>query len=194
MKPQGILVIQNWGSPWRIHPNPLPLDVMPFPLKKIWKRYRGLGGALGWPDIGRPTPHLIDGLASMDAIEDCRTYWENSKKKYPNNRIHFLAIGDVDESEGTRFIFLGYECGIINEYDNYSAIQNDLLLRHFQELEIFQRQLNKNLLFPSSVEAEAFLAKRRELLKQGYDLETDEDEFYPIPIYAIAPVKRKGLK
>ena len=163
----------------------------PYPYKEIWRKHRGVGGEIGWPDIGSPTPQLVNGLASIDSFVSCRKYWEVAKKKYPRARINMIAVGEVEDNNDVHFFFLGYDCGIMDEHDNYSAIQNDLLFRTFQELEPFQRLLNKNLLFSSPIDAEAFLVKRRELLKQGYDLETDDNEFYSIPIYSIAPNRRK---
>jgi hypothetical protein len=154
--------------------------------KEIKHKYRGVGGQHAWPDIGNPPPPLIDGLASVDSIVFCRAYWEVAKKKYPRDQINLVAIGDVEANNEVRFAFLGYDCGCYeSEYNHFSSVLNDLLFMTIKDFEPFHHLLNKNLLFFSYVEAEAFLAKRKILLMQGYPLETDETEFSVIPIYAI---------
>jgi len=179
---KGILVIQNVGGFCHLE---IPYKAS-YPYKKVWKKYRGVGGGFTWPDIGEPTPQLADGLAPVESLAYCRKYWGIAQRKYPRDRINLLAVGDVKDNDNARFVFLGYDCGIIDEYNNFSAILDDLIYRIFHELLPFQHALNKNLLFSSPVDAEAFLVKRQELLRQGYPLETDEDEFSVIPIYSIA--------
>jgi len=190
MKPQGILVIKNLNGCLRDNSNSAPPYVLSYPIQEIWENYHGVGGDIGWPDIGSPTPCLIDGLASVDSIISCWEYWETAKTKYPDDKVNLLAIGDVEKCNNFRFIFLGYDCGDINEYDNFSAILDDLIIRKFPEFALFNYLLNKNLLFSSLTDAKAFLAKRQELLRQGYPLETDDNEFYPIPIYSITSINK----
>ena len=157
-------------------------------------QYHGIDG-LAWPDIQKPIPKLINGLAPLNEYYSSLEYYKNAKKQYPYSRFFLLAIGDLknDEGlyEGLRFFFLGYDCGCYeSEYNNFSTLMQDLLLKNFEELEPYRRLLNKHLLFSSIHDAENFCIKRNKLLEQGYPMETDEDGFHPIPIYTIAPKQR----
>jgi hypothetical protein len=187
MNAQGLLVIQNLSHPSRLQTLGEEPHVLCYPsYGEIWHRYRGVGGRHAWPDIGSPPPPLVNGLAPVDAIESCRVYWEAAKKKYPRDKINLVAIGDVEANNEVQFAFLGYDCGYYeSEYNHFSAVLNDLLFLIVKEFEPFQHLLNKNLLFQSHVEAEAFLEKRKSLLMQGYPLETDETSFSTIPIHSI---------
>ena len=181
MIPTGILVIKNISG----YNNPQIPYTAPYPFKDVWKKYRGIGGEIGWPDIDNPKPPLINGLASFSSFMSCYKFWEKAKKKYPRDKINLLAIGEVEKCDDLRFIFLGYDCGFISEFDNFSAISDDLIFRNFFELEPFRRLLNKNMLFSTFIEANIFLEKRKKLLEQSYPLETDDNEFSPIPIFSI---------
>ena len=181
MNHKGILVIKN-SEP----PNTgidAPCEVI-CPFEKAFGKYRGINGD-PWPEIDLPKPDLADGLASLDDFTSCREYWNKAKEIFPNDKIDLLAIGNVEERDDLQFSFLGYDCGWYEEYSNFSALQNDLLFGGFKELESFHCFLNKNLLFTSRHDVDAFLARRYELFLKGYPLETYDFEYYAIPIFSI---------
>jgi hypothetical protein len=146
----------------------------PFTYAQIHQMYKGIEGE-AWPEIGIPTPLLKDGLASIDDASFCTQYWRFLLQKYPSSTINYLLVGDTNASQEDGYEFIGFDCGYyLSEYNNFSAIYNDVIIRPLDGLQAFRDKLNQHLLFDNVKDANSFLMLRDKLCKDGMPLEDDE--------------------
>jgi hypothetical protein len=181
LKNNCILIIKNSIHHW--HKTHQYAQGVLLSYQKINQMYLGVEGE-AWPDIAMPLPRLQDGLAYFDEIEECETYLKTAKSIFRTDVVNFLLIGDSKVEEILGFQFAGYDCGYyLGEYNNYSALYDDLVVRTIDELSSFKLKLNSHLLFTSVDDAQAFLGVRKRICCSNTLLETDEESVV-LPIYS----------
>jgi hypothetical protein len=99
-----------------------------------------------------------------------------------STRIEFaiLICIEIDKKEKSIKLdncsLVGYDYGILlDKYELYSSVLQEILFGHIDELMLFKDQLNNNYLFSTFEKAEQFAQKHHQLLLEGKDVEIEDD-------------------
>ena len=176
----GVLLVErvNWWAEGRSRRGFQP--AVPVSQHELLHRYRGIDGR-PWPDElciasapgGVAPVQEWETLAALVANDTARIY-----------DLLFVAIPPGPISPPIGAAFLGFDVGILDEYNDYSSVFHEVICGSIPELREYATRLNDALLFGERADADAYLRLHGELRTRGADVE--DDDCLTIAIYGEA--------
>lgn len=124
-------------------------------IRKDILRYRGFDGI---------------NLRTSEDVNNIPELLKDTNLKREDVELILIESVTLPPSTETRFRFLGFDVGIIKEYDEYvffSGILNEIHLKGNPGLESLVQKLNKNYLFDSQEDCNEYLTLRDQALDMG---------------------------
>lgn len=161
----------------------------------VIKYYRGIEGE-PWPlgtELFR-TNTLDSGLLPFEQYDLANRYYKAANDRFNCDFIFLESYPKVihNKLDSYNFTFCGFDYGLFDsEYNYYSAIFHEIIYGQYEELRGYSKYLNRCLLLPEFDILLKYEKRRHHLLKEGYDLETSDDNetFSPIPVFGL---KKEG--
>lgn len=164
-----IILIERYSPSSFFWPNLIKYNKLTeFSVEKILNKYQGFEGDL------ITFFHVNDDSLELNQIK--KNFLEN--KDSVNRFLFYLISGD-----NLAPIFLrehatqvGYDVGVCEEEKTiYSSIFNEIIFGNLEELVIWKKLLNENLLFPDKITVEKYVSLHNELSAEGKGVEDYEE-------------------
>ena len=151
---------------------------------EILEKYRGIDG-FRWPVAEGIPPPVQEGLALLEEESRVRSYFE----ALPLSKKDLLFVVEESATPSSSRLprgahLLGFDLGLIGESDPSSLIFHEVIYGLEPELRSLSGLLNESLLFQSPHGISVFRRERAALLRNGRDLEDDEDHPLSYAIYS----------
>lgn len=177
---QKLILIEKHLPGGRFWPN-LEKDkrIMELSVQEILNKYQGFDGELiscfSIEGNNNKLNKYFAECLDLNKLSDC-------------NLLHIITGSEsIPSYLREQSIQMGYEVGAFDEEGNiYSSIFNEILFGKVEELVVFKKVLNENLLFPDKSAAEKYVEMHNQMSIRGKDVENGvEMTIYEIWKYSL---------